>query len=130
MLVRLRLVLIEACEVTVQSECAQGFSAQCSRTTALSGGEGRPADLSCSRNWRCCFKMKEDFFSLESIMRLMELLSIILNKVLLTDRTGFLLLFKLSEARRLRPHSLLHNHDNYILYRTLNGYIHMTCFVD
>lgn len=47
--------------------------------------------------------MKEDFSSLESIMCPMELLSIILSKVLLTDRTGYLLLFNLSEAEGSRP---------------------------
>ena len=61
------------------------------------------AGLSCSCNCRFCFKMKEDFSSLESIMHPMELLSIILSKLALTERTGYLLLFNLSEAQCSMP---------------------------
>lgn len=103
------------CEVNLQSECVQsGVSVLSVPEPQLCVEEGGLADRSCSCNWYCCFKMKEDFSSLENIMRLMELLSIILSKVVLTDRTGYLLLFNLSEARRSRPvHtalSQLHKH--------------------
>lgn len=64
---------------------------------------GGPAGRSCSCNWHCCFKMKQDFSSLENIIGLIELLSIIWSEVVLTGRTRNLLSFDLSEALCTQP---------------------------
>lgn len=116
-------------EARLQSECVcGGFGAQWSGTAALSRGAERPADLSCSCNWHCCFRMKaEDLFLLfREQYGPAELRSIILSKVLLTDGTGYLFI----QPRGGLVHaaaSLLHDHIRVRFHQEdLNGTI-MAC---